>query len=211
MRQNTVDLAHQSKTILRRKLRSTRSTLPASVRNRHDAAIVQYLLQLVKSQGTGSIACYWPFNGEPDITPVYKPLIADGYELALPVISEGNDHTMVFHSWRADTELETNRYGIFEPQKTASIPLSSFDMLIMPLVGYDRFGNRLGMGSGYYDRCLESLRDSSAPLRVGIAYSLQEIEPLDVNEWDIPLHGIVNERGWFTFTHQNLLGTFSED
>jgi len=67
------------------------------------------------------------------------------------------------------------------------------------------------MGSGYYDRCLESLRDSSAPLRVGIAYSLQEIEPLDVNEWDIPLHGIVNERGWFTFTHQNLLGTFSED
>ncbi len=50
-------------------------------------------------------------------------------------------------------------------------------MLIMPLVGYDRFGNRLGMGAGYYDRCLEPLRDSSAPLRVGIAYSLQEVTP----------------------------------
>ena len=50
-------------------------------------------------------------------------------------------------------------------------------MLIMPLVGYDRFGNRLGMGAGYYDRCLELLRDSSAPLRVGIAYSLQVVTP----------------------------------
>jgi 5-formyltetrahydrofolate cyclo-ligase len=74
----------------------------------------------------------------------------------------------------------------------------------MPLVGYDRFGNRLGMGCGYYDRCLESLRDLAAPLRVGIAYSLQEIDPLDKNTWDIPLHGVVNERGWFTFVGKDL-------
>ena len=69
----------------------------------------------------------------------------------------------------------------------------------MPLVGYDHLGNRLGMGAGYYDRHLESLRNSSLPLRVGIAYSLQEIESLKQNDWDIPLHGVVNENGWFTF------------
>ncbi len=81
-------------------------------------------------------------------------------------------------------ELVKNRYGIFEPQDTAAIPVSRLDLLIMPLVGYDRFGNRLGMGSGYYDRYLESSGNSAAPLRVGIAYSLQEIDPLEKN------HGI---------------------
>jgi 5-formyltetrahydrofolate cyclo-ligase len=80
--------------------------------------------------------------------------------------------------------------------------LSSFDLLIIPLVGYDNCGNRLGMGAGYYDRCLESTRDRPVPLRVGIAYSLQEIDRLEKNKWDIPLHGLVNERGWFTFTSQ---------
>jgi 5-formyltetrahydrofolate cyclo-ligase len=191
-----------SKTILRRELRSRRSDLSDSVRTSHDETIGLQVLQIINSRRAERVACYWPFNGEPDLTPVYKRLIANGLELALPVISGKNDHRMQFHSWREDTELGKNRYGIFEPQKTAPVALSSVDMLIMPLVGYDRFGNRLGMGAGYYDRCLEPLRDSSAPLRVGIAYSLQEIDPIDKNKWDIPLHGLVNERGWFTFVSQ---------
>ena len=204
MRQNTVQAAKQSRRQLRNKLRSSRSKLSESLRASHNEAIGHHLLRLVKSQGAGSVACYWPFNGEPDITPVYRKLIAEGCELALPVISGNNDHGMRFHSWRQDTDLGKNRYGIFEPLDTASIPLTRFDVLVMPLVGYDRFGNRLGMGCGYYDRCLESLRDLAAPLRVGIAYSLQEIDPLDKNTWDIPLHGVVNERGWFTFVGKDL-------
>ena len=199
MRQNTGQSANQTKTILRRKLRSERSNLSTFIRARHDEAIGQHLLQMVNSKGARSIACYWPFDGEPNITPICKQLLADGCEMALPVISGDNDHEMCFHSWRQNTELGRNRYGIFEPLKTAPIELSGLDMLIMPLVGYDRFGNRLGMGSAYYDRCLESLRDLPTPLRVGIAYSLQEIDLVDKNMWDIPLHGLVNEHGWFTF------------
>jgi len=181
------------------------------LRASHNAAIGHHLLRLVKSLGAGSVACYWPYNGEPDIKPVYEQLIADGCELALPVISENNDNAMRFHAWRQDTDLEKNRYGIFEPQDTAAIPLTRFDILIMPLVGYDRFGNRLGMGCGYYDRYLESLRDLATPLRAGIAYSLQEIDRLDKNTWDIPLHGVVNERGWFTFVGEDLLNDFVEE
>ena len=125
--------------------------------------------------------------------------MTDGLALALPVISHSDDHRMKFHPWRADTTLAKNKYGIFEPEEPVSIPLSSFDMLFMPLLAYDRLGNRLGMGSGYYDRHLESLRDSNTPLRVGIAYSLQEMKAIDKNNWDIPLHCVVNEHGWFTF------------
>ncbi|MDX2417587.1 MAG: 5-formyltetrahydrofolate cyclo-ligase [Xanthomonadales bacterium] len=199
-----------SKTLLRHYLRSRRSDLSDSVRANHDEAIGRQVLQLINSRQAQRVACYWPFNGEPDITPVYKQLMADGHGLALPVISGKSDHRMQFHSWREDTELDKNSYGIFEPQKTAPIALSSVDILIMPLVGYDLFGNRLGMGGGYYDRCLEPLRNKSAPLRVGIAYSLQEIDPIDKNKWDIPLHGLVNEHGWFTFVSQEQLSTLVE-
>ena len=125
--------------------------------------------------------------------------MADGCELALPVISGSNDRLMSFHSWQADTRLVKSRYGIFEPLETAAIPVSSLDIILMPLVGYDRFGNRLGVGAGYYDRCLENLRDQDKPLRTGIAYSLQEIGSIDKNSWDISLHGVVNEHGCFTF------------
>ena len=72
-------------------------------------------------------------------------------------------------------------------------------MLLIPLVAYDQFGNRLGMGAGYYDRHLEPLRDVRTPLRIGIAYSLQELERIKKNDWDIPLHGVINENGWFEF------------
>ena len=137
--------------------------------------------------------------------------MADGCQLALPVISGDDNHGMHFHPWRKDTELGKNRYGIPEPRKTRPIPLSSLDVLIMPLVGYDRFGNRLGMGAGYYDRYLESSRELPTPLRVGIAYSLQEIDPVVENRWDIPLHGVVNELGWFTFVDKEPLTEFKEN
>lgn len=200
MPQNTGQYSLKPKTVLRRELRSARNLLECDTRSQHDELIGQHLLQLISSQDTGAIACYWPFNGEPDITPVYQHLLTHGHDLALPVISRNNKHEMQFHAWRKNTNLIKNRYGIFEPSNTSPLPLSSFDLLIIPLVGYDSCGNRLGMGAGYYDRCLESVCDMPVPLRVGIAYSLQEIDRLEKNKWDIPLHGLVNEHGWFTFT-----------
>lgn len=199
MRQNTDQTTNDSKTRLRHALGARRRNLSSHQRITLDAAIRRHLLQLVKSKNADSVACYSPFNGEPDITPLCRQLMADGLALALPVISGSDDHCMKFHPWRAGTTLAKNKYGIFEPEEPVSIPLSSFDMLFVPLLAYDRLGNRLGMGSGYYDRHLESLRDSNTPLRVGIAYSLQEMEAIDKNNWDIPLHGVVNEHGWFTF------------
>ena len=187
------------KITLRDEMRLRRLGLSGRIRTRFDQKIQRHLLKLVKSRHARSIACYWPFNGEPDIIPVCQQLMSDGHRLALPVVSGKNDHRMQFHPWQAETTLAKNRYGILEPQGSICVELTDFDMLLMPLVAYDRLGNRLGMCSGYYDRHLESLRDSKTPLRVGIAYSAQEIEPMDKNIWDISLHGVVNEHGWFTF------------
>lgn len=188
-----------SKSSLRADLRNKRLALPAAVRTGYDQAIRRHLLQLINDRAPRSIAAFWPFNGEPDVTPLFEPLQDAGCELALPVISGGGDHGMQFHAWQRELGLVKNRYGIPEPRETALVAVQDIDLLLMPLVGYDRRGNRLGMGGGYYDRHLELLRDSEQPLRVGVAYSLQEIDTLDNKTWDIPLHGIVNERGWFTF------------
>lgn len=133
------------------------------------------------------------------MTPLYRQLLEQGISIALPRIAT-NGQQMEFHAWRADLALEPNRLGIQEPGLTEIISLTDLPLLIMPLVGYDHLGNRLGIGSGYYDRHLESMRDSPLPLRIGIAYSLQEVERLKHNDWDIPLHGVINENGWFTFT-----------
>lgn len=184
---------------LRSRLRKKRTEISDEQRNSFDRSICQHIQKLVVEKNARSIACYWPFNGEPDLIPLCKTLLADGCEIALPVISKNKPGVMTFCSWQAGMPLVKNRYGIFEPPGSTCITLAGFDMLIMPLVAYDRSGNRLGMGAGYYDRHLEHLKNSPAPLRVGAAYSLQEIDPIDKNHWDIPLHGIVNERGWFTF------------
>lgn len=189
------------KSSVRSQLRDKRQNLPDHQRDVFDTAIRQHLLQLILLRNARSVACYWPFNGEPDIKPLCAQLMQNGFRLALPVVSADDGHAMQFHAWQPDMALVANSYGIHEPPQTAPrLPVSGFDVLMMPLVGYDRLGNRLGMGAGYYDRHLETRRDKKTPLRVGVAYSLQEIEPIEKKNWDIPLHGIVNEHGWFTFT-----------
>jgi len=192
-------LSGKSNKLLRKELRQRRRDIPSRLRLAHDRAIQMHLLQLIRSQQIGSLACFWPFDGEPDLLPICKKLIADDCKIALPVVSEQLDYKMEFHRWDAVSPLTKNRYGIREPQKTISMPLSGFDMLLMPLVGYDKTGNRLGMGAGYYDRQLETLRDLQKPYRLGIAYSLQRVSLIRKNDWDVPLHGLVNEHGWISF------------
>jgi 5-formyltetrahydrofolate cyclo-ligase len=184
---------------LRHKLRVRRRQITESLRTAYDKAIRQHILQFVKAKGIESIAVFWPFDGEPDTIPLYRELVALGKKIALPIVSGNDDHLMNFYLWETDTVLKRNRYGIAEPQNSAQIAVADFDMMLVPLVAYDRRGNRIGMGSGYYDRHLENLRNWHTPLRLGVAYSMQEIDQIDKNDWDIPLHAIVNERGWFTF------------
>ena len=181
-------------------MRERRSALDRATRSSHDQAIRQHLHGLIADRGCRNIAAYWPFTGEPDITPLFDPLMAAGCALALPVVSGRDDHAMQFCAWQPGAGLTPSRYGIPEPLGAPVVSLAACDLLLMPLVAYDTAGNRLGMGMGYYDRHLEPLRDQTAPLRVGIAYSLQQTGMLEVNPWDVPLHGLVNEHGWFTFT-----------
>jgi 5-formyltetrahydrofolate cyclo-ligase len=117
----------------------------------------------------------------------------------LPVIRQSpSGPSLVFRQWSGATEMEKSRFGIPEPCRSPEIPLSDIDLLLMPLVGWDESGNRLGMGAGFYDRALAPLSQSDSPIRAGVAYQLQKVPVMPLDPWDIRLHMLLSETGWFS-------------
>ncbi len=95
-------------------------------------------------------------------------------------------------------ELAQNRFGILEPRwnPRAQIDIRRLDILLVPLVAFDRSGNRVGMGQGFYDRTLAPLVGSpQKPWLVGCAFSAQETSAIRQNEWDVKLDAILTEKG----------------
>jgi 5-formyltetrahydrofolate cyclo-ligase len=92
--------------------------------------------------------------------------------------------------------LTLNRYRIAEPRGAATLPAQGFALVLMPLVGFDGEGNRLGNGAGYYDRFLASRRGRyGRPLLMGIAFECQRLDALPSAAHDVPLDGVITERG----------------
>jgi len=136
------------------------------------------------------IAGYCAMPNEADILPLLKNLGSRGAELALPWIGEqGQD--MLFRSWTGGAPLDMAADKFLQPLST--VKQVTPDIVLMPLLGFDRQGSRLGQGAGYYDRALARQSD---PLRIGIAWSVQEFENLPADPWDMPLDAILTEAEW---------------
>jgi len=200
----TVPDQHLPKSELRSALRSKRSTIDALHRNVLDTAINSHLVRHAREGEFGIIAAFLAFDGEPDLRLGLTELERTGATLALPVVRETSGRqAMVFRRWSSGDPLRPNRYGILEPVDTPEVPLPRIGLVLIPMVGWDRLGNRLGMGASFYDRALQPFADSDRPWRVGVAYAVQEIERVPVDPWDVPLHGILTETGWFDCPPRN--------
>ena len=118
----------------------------------------------------------------------------------MPVIRQSpTGPSLIFAQWTAATEMKKNRYGIPEPCQSPEILLFNIDLMLLPVVGWDESGGRLGMGAGFYDRALAPLSQSEVPIRTGVAYQLQKVPEVPVEPWDIRLHMLLSETGWFTY------------
>lgn len=117
--------------------------------------------------------------------------------LYLPVIDATGRPHMSFQQIHAQTRWQTNRYGIVEPVADAcwQRPVWTLDLLCMPLVGFDAQGGRLGMGGGYYDRCLAA-SGMPLPALLGLAHACQQVEQIPLESWDMPLDAVLSDRGW---------------
>ncbi len=181
-------------------MRDRRGQIDPALRQQWDKRINQHLLEHVAQSNPGVVAAYLSFDGEPDLLPALARLSDLGTTLALPVIQDLPGKSVItFHAWNTKTPLESNRYGISEPVGSELVPVPEIDLVLIPLVGWDRNGGRLGMGASFYDRLFQPFTELDKPERVGVAYELQKFDSVPCDPWDVRLHGILTENGWFTF------------
>lgn len=162
------------------------------------------LCSVITSSGlfrySNHIAFYLPNDGEIDLRPLIYRALDMGKRCYLPVLSPLYHNRLWFAPYHRDSRVIYNRFGIPEPAVNWNRmrPAWSLDLILMPLVAFDRNGNRLGMGGGYYDRTLAYLTRRShwrKPRLLGTAYDFQRVEKLPHEAWDIPLQGIATESG----------------
>ena len=185
---------------IRAVLRAQRQSLSTSQR----ADCSKNLLEILRSQSwyqsAQTIALYLRNDGELDLAPVIEDAVSQGKVITLPQVQPEKGE-MLFRQWQPGEPLIKNRYEILEPSAGRICPLSSHSLILAPLVAIDSRGTRIGMGGGYYDRALNSSRNSAErPLVVGIAYDFQRLEELKREEWDARLDAVVTDKEVITIS-----------
>jgi len=173
----------------RERLIAARLHLSPAVRAAAEAAIVRALISHLGRSNPGVVGCYWPHQGEPDLHGAMLRIIDLGGQVALPAPVRPR-RPMEFHYWGPQSKMVPGVGGILQP--AFGRPLRP-DMLIVPMVGFDARGYRLGYGGGYYDRTLAAL--SPRPPTIGVGLELGRLRTVHPEPHDVPLDAIVTETG----------------
>lgn len=161
-------------------------------------AVSQHLLTLNNYALTRHIACFAATITEPSLQNFMNQAYQDGKSLYLPVV--GTKNTMHFSQTELNQSLSANRFGILEPEnKARPVDATLFDWVLVPLLGFDAAGNRLGHGAGFYDRFFADNPACQAK-RIGVAFECQRIDHIPSNTWDVPLEAIVTEKDVYSIS-----------
>jgi 5-formyltetrahydrofolate cyclo-ligase len=182
---------------LRARLRAQRERLTPTERIAAAGGVAAALEQLPEFIVDPRVAGYWAIGGELPLHVALAALTARGQTYHLPVLASGR--TLRFAPWHQGVALQPNRYGIPEPQCDPADVLmpAALDLVLVPLIAFDRRGHRLGTGGGFYDRSfayLKNIARPAQPVLVGIGYSFQEVSALDDQAWDIQMDFVATER-----------------
>lgn len=186
------------KKLLRRQLRQRRRALSPFQHQRASEHLTRYLLGRPEFVSANTVAVYLAADGEIDPRLLIRTTWRLGKRVYLPVLRAGN--RLRFAEYKKGARLRRNRLGIAEPAIRRFRDPSRLDLVLMPLVAFDRRGGRLGMGGGFYDRTFEFLRAATKrrPALVGLAHAFQEADDLPMESWDVPMAAVVTDRGWIT-------------
>lgn len=184
--------SQRSKADWRRYLRDKRNQLSVTAQEAGHA-IARHIVHLPQWHAAQRVALYYPADGEIDTDATASLCRAQGKLIYLPVIQP--QKRLAFARWEEHDVLQTNRFGIPEPPVEADqCHITGLDVVLVPLVGWDRSGTRLGMGGGFYDRALSDT-PVNKPLLVGLGYSQQEVASLPRDSWDVLLNFVLTEQG----------------
>lgn len=192
------------KSELRRELRTRRRSLGAVAQRRAATDLAHYLDRLNIFGANRRVAFYIASDGEIDPRPAMRLAARAGTTCLVPVIPGRGYRRLRFAELDDATPLRRNRYGIPEPEVSARrlLAVLEIDIVMLPLVAFDRSGNRLGMGGGFYDSTLalrHARRHFRRPAIIGLAHECQRLEHLETEPWDVPLDRIVTDRGVYNF------------
>jgi 5-formyltetrahydrofolate cyclo-ligase len=135
------------------------------------------------------IGCYYAVRDEVPTLRLIQALSQKGFQIALPHIHD--DLSMTFHAFNPGDPLEATSYGIPQPYRDA--PILTPHIVIVPMLGFNRNGHRIGYGQGHYDRALHALRLKNPLVTIGLAFTCQEISDNFIEQYDIELDWIVTE------------------
>lgn len=190
---------------LRARLRKQRAQLDRQWCEAQSARLCEHLANTWLYRRAQRIACYFAQGKEASLDYLLDDAWSRNKQVFMPILGLRFHGQLWFVPCEQDTLIYKNRFGIDEPVHAPGMrrtPLRSLDLLLIPLVGFDRSGNRLGMGGGFYDKTLAGTgvtRRWARPRRIGIAYAFQEVDQVPAEAWDAPLDAVVTENGiqWF--------------
>ncbi|MXS79477.1 5-formyltetrahydrofolate cyclo-ligase [Nitrosomonas eutropha] len=180
-------------------LRELRQQIPAAQRVLWSDAITAALTQGFPILENQRIGFYWPHQGEYDPVPAMTDLRARGATLALPEVI-GKGEPLRFIEWWPGAPMKKDIYGISFPDNTREITV---DSIIIPLLGFDEQGYRLGYGSGYFDRTLATM--NPRPLAIGVVFEMLRLPTIHPQQHDIPMDYIVTEQSILCRTDAGLM------
>ena len=132
---------------------------------------------------------YYPYNKEVDVIKILEKFEKKKYQISLPKINK--NFQMNFFQWSKNDPLTINRYGIPEPvSKKILYP----NILLVPLLAYDKDCNRVGYGGGFYDRYIKKIKKKKKIITIGLAFSFQKIRQVPTNRYDMKLDYIATDK-----------------
>jgi 5-formyltetrahydrofolate cyclo-ligase len=179
-----------TKANLRVRALAARAALPQADRASAASAAAEHFFRAFALTARATVAGYWPIRDELDCKPVLTRLLDSGQPVCLPVVG-GDERPLELRLWEEGAALYPAGFGTLAPAETA--PLCEPDYVLIPLLGFDAAGTRLGYGGGHYDRTLAAL--TRRPVLIGFAFSSQELDRIPRGDHDVPLDAVVTELG----------------
>ena len=179
----------QQKADLRTATLAARDAMPAELRQRAAETIATRPFPVAIAPGT-IVSGFMPLKSEINPLPLMKALAAAGAQLALPAIA-GRGLPLTMRAYAFGDDFARGQWGIREPKPDR--PEVFPDVLIVPLACFDRAGNRIGYGAGYYDMTIRRLRDMKKVIAIGVAFAAQEIAKVPATERDERLDLVLTE------------------
>jgi 5-formyltetrahydrofolate cyclo-ligase len=174
----------------RGELINARVRMPKREREERASRILERLSEGVPPLESGAVGFYWAFKGEIDMRGIVRGLMASGAGAALPVVVEKGT-PLEFWDWRPRMKMARGIWNIPIPGERVPVQPS---LLLVPLVGFDEAGYRLGYGGGYYDRTVAAM--PTRPICIGIGFELGRLDSIQPQKHDIPMDAIVTEEGF---------------